>query len=586
MCGIFGHTDLKHFSEENSITALDSMIHRGPNDRGFITEQNIFMGHRRLSILDLSAKGHQPMQQGQVYLSANGEIYNFIELREELIRTHNAEFKSESDSEVLLHGYIHWGLNTLLEKIDGMFGFTILDLDKNVIHIARDHAGIKPLYYGYIEGTFSWSSELKGIEMLYKNTDKLVIDPTSIYDFMTYQYIPSPKSLYKNVFKLEPGCTITFDLKTKELHKKRYWSLDDYTHEDSLSYEDSKKKIVENLQQSVKEQLVSDVPVGTFLSGGVDSSIISYEVAQCIKEVNSFCQGNQDPKADESKYAQMVAETIKSTHHSRFFNQSILNENKSLIKNLFDEPFAQPSCYPTYEVCRHASEHVTVVLTGDGGDELFGGYGRFKLGDTLFTKKAKHASKRDFICFLKRLPIHRTLKRRLQKFEVKKCIADPIEHYAILAECRLKTDPHKEKWAKMHKIPKDYDDFWFIRQFDRPNLTPRKRLQFIDFNTYMPEAVLTKVDRASMAVSIETRVPFLSKRVIAAAFSTPEKHLYKENETKGILKETYQDKLPTEVLYRRKQGFTAGRASKKDFLYSRERNLPLLILNKMFSIKI
>lgn len=586
MCGIFGHTDLNQFSEEQSLEALNKQIHRGPDGFGYASVGNVFLGHRRLSILDLSDNGKQPMQSGSVYLTVNGEIYNFMMLRKELEQDYGVIFNSKSDSEVLLHGYVHWGIETLLDKIDGMFAFCIVDAKNDKIYLARDHAGIKPLYYANVDGVLSWASELKSIEHLYKDRDCLSLDYEALYDFLTYQYIPSPKSMYKDVYKLEPAHYIEYTISTHTYDKKRYWSLDACTQETPMSFDQAKEHVKKALSYTVKEQLVSDVPVGTFLSGGVDSSAVSYEASQCLEHLNTFCQGNKSARADESNYAQMVADVIGADHHMRVFDHSIINQDFELMKRLYDEPFAQTSAYPTYQVCKHASEQLTVVLTGDGGDELFGGYGRYKKAGFVFNSKAKSAFSRRVINVVKSLLLHRTLKRRLDKKEIKSYLSDPMERLMTQTEGLHKTNLIKKKWAKKYNIPESYDDFWFVRQFDRPELSPKKRMQFIDFNTYLPEAVLTKVDRASMAVSIETRVPFLSKRMISLAFSLAENVHHKDDELKAVLKSVYAEHLPHDVLYRRKQGFTTGRASKKDELYNKERSVPLLMLNKLFDIKL
>lgn len=587
MCGIFGHSNLKKFNEEKSLDALHQLTHRGPDGFGFETINDIFLGHRRLSILDLSENGKQPMTKNGVYLTVNGEIYNFQTLRKELEKKHNITFKSHSDSEVLLHGYMQWGLNDLLDKIDGMFAFAIVDEKENKIHLARDHAGIKPLYYSFIDGNLAWSSELKSIESLYKNSQQtLEVNAEAVYDFLTYTYIPAPKSYYKNVYKLEPGHSLTFNCKDKTISKRQYWSLDNHLKEIEINEEDALKAIRKTLSAKVQEQLISDVPVGTFLSGGVDSSTVSFEASKVLKELNTFCQGNKDPKADESHYAQTVSNTIGSNHHIRFFDQNIANEKYTNLITWFDEPFAQPSAFPTYEVCVDAAKSLKVVLTGDGGDELFGGYPRFLKAKKVFKKKQSFPTLLKIVHFLKALNISQKLTQKLEKFEKKHLLVDPMERYMVMSEGFMKSNNFKRKWRKMHNIPESYDDFWFLRQFDRPNLTPSKRLQFIDFNTYMCEAVLNKVDRTSMAVSIETRVPFLSKDMISLAFSLPEHLLYKNGELKSLLKKAYENDIPKEVLYRGKKGFNAGKTTKEDKLHTAENNLPVHILKTLFNTNI
>ncbi len=580
MCGIFGHTGLKVDQIDHSHSALHTLTHRGPDSWHYETSGRVYLGHRRLSILDLSQNGRQPMNAGGVYLTVNGEIYNFRVLRQELIKNHGVEFTSQSDSEVLLHGYIHWGIEQLLDKVDGMFAFVLFDRPANKIVLARDHAGIKPLYYGLMDGELSWSSELKAIERFY-GTSNLKVDKTAVYDFMTYLYIPCPKTLYKDIFKLEPGHFLTYDLTTQRIESKRYWSLAALERQ-NVEETDSKTFIQNSVHNAVKEQLVSDVPVGFFLSGGIDSSIVCYEASTCIEQLSTFTIGNADKSADEAPYARMVAEAIGADYHSKVFSSKTADENFSLMRDFYDEPFGDVSALPTNEVCKLAREKVTVVLTGDGGDELFGGYSHYQDAERIFSTSSNTKTwMRPIVVALKNHAPHRSLAKKAQRYETK-TLDDPIERWAKAKGGVLKTDAFKRDWAKKNGIAKEYDDYWYYRKYDNPGLRAKTRAQYIDFHTYLHDSVLTKVDRASMAVGLETRVPFLSKNAIAAAWSVPEDLRYQGDELKGVLKNIYDDVLPAEVLYRRKQGFAIGAIEKKSKLYDRTKNVPRQILTQLF----
>jgi asparagine synthase (glutamine-hydrolysing) len=578
MCGIFGHTNLSIENIEASHQALHTLTHRGPDSWGHKVCDSVYVGHRRLSILDLSENGYQPMESEGIYLTVNGEIYNYRELRSRLIKDFNVKFRSDSDSEVILHGYKHWGVDTLLAEIDGMFAFSIYDSKDKKVILARDHVGVKPLYYGLMNGNFFWASELKAIEK-FLGDENLNIDPTAIYDFMTYSYIPCPKTMYRDVFKIDPGHYVTFCLDSLIVEKKKYWSLDFSYRKDVTDWP---YFIREHLGEAVNEQLVSDVPVGFFLSGGVDSSAVCCEASKILPEIQTFSIGHVDESDDESPYARMVSDRIGSRHFEKFFSQDIANENFALLKTFYDEPFGDVSALPTNEVCRLAREHVTVVLTGDGGDELFGGYSSYSLAKRVFSKeRVKWAWLRPIAVFLKTYAPHRSLIKKSQRFEAE-ILEDPMERWAALKGGIVKTDRWKRLWAKAHNIPSSYDDYWYFRKFDRPDLSPRTRAQYIDFHTYMHDSVLTKVDRASMAVALETRVPFLSKKMIAAAWSIPEDVRYEGNELKAVLKSAYSNQIPHSALFRKKQGFGIGRIRKSDRLYDRAKNIPKQILGKLF----
>ncbi|HEX2859837.1 MAG TPA: asparagine synthase (glutamine-hydrolyzing) [Alphaproteobacteria bacterium] len=578
MCGLFGYSNVAKTTLKKAHAALNTLEHRGPDGWSFALEQGVYSGHRRLSILDLSSNGTQPMQAKGVTLTANGEIYNFKELRIELERKHKVKFSSDSDSEVLLHGYICWGIEVLLERIDGMFAFIIHDSINKKIILARDHAGIKPLYYSTIGGDLGWASELKAL-VSYHGKKNLHIDHTAVYDFLSYLCIPSPKSLYRNIHKLEPAHFATFDLQTGKLHKKRYWNLPV-----SRNITDEKTAVAlvqKTIAASVEEQLVADVPVGTFLSGGVDSSIVSYEASRHVKKLTTCSIGFADASVDETGYALQVSKLIGSRHLTRQMNQSMINKQFGKLREWFDEPFGDASAFPTYQVSALAAENMTVVLTGDGGDELFGGYRHYQEWFQALTPWLGFLFPlRGPVSWLKNngpRPL-RSLFRKAEIFT----LLDPLERQIRLRGGLLKTDNFKRKFRKKYNMPENYDELWYVKRFYRPDLPLKSRAMYLDFHTFMHDAILTKVDRTSMAVAIETRVPFLSKAGIASAWQISEKLLFKDGILKGLLKSAYSKKLPHGCLYRQKQGFAVGSTQKTDKLALNGRSLPENILQKLF----
>jgi asparagine synthase (glutamine-hydrolysing) len=597
MCGIFGHTGANEARIEKSRAALHTLSHRGPNGWGDVLADSVYMGHRRLSILDLSDNGRQPMvcQKGteDVALTVNGEIYNFPTLRDELEQNHSIRFTSHSDSEVLLHGYRVWGMAELLQRVDGMFALVLHDRRRKQIFLARDHVGIKPLYYGLRPNAagdteLSWASELKAL-VAYYGRDTLNTDPTAVYDFLTYCYIPAPKTLYQQIYKLAPGQWLTFNTASGTQTLATHWRLEDTiaTTTPPETLEEACQQVRQALSTSVKEQLVADVPVGFFLSGGIDSSITCLEARPHVQQMLTFSIGFDDPAVDETPYARKVAEQLGTHHIARMITHAEVNTNALQLRQLFDEPFGDTSAFPTLAVSKLAAERVVVVLTGDGGDELFGGYTRYDNWLLWLTPWT------GFLWLLRR-PISwlknrrwpaswwgkkiRQLCSRLEFFS----LCDPLEKHARMSGGLIRTDAAKQRWAKALGIPAGYDDYWYTRLFYRPALPPRSRFQYLDFHTYMHDLVLTKVDRTSMAQAIETRVPFLSKRTIAVAWSIPERFRYHRGWLKGILKVAYQGQLPASTLFRRKQGFSLGRTQHGDALHLNQQTLPELILERWF----
>lgn len=539
MCGILGGNN----PDWDYQRGIEAMKHRGPDDMRISHMDDFHLAFARLAIMDLSANGMQPMfsDDGNVGLVYNGEIYGFQKLRRRL-EDLGCSFRSTSDTEVILNAYLQWG-ERFITQIDGMYGMAVYDKRDGTVKLFRDRIGIKPLYYFYDGYHFAFSSELKGIEKLCSNIS-FRTDDTAVYDYLNYLYIPDPKTLYHNVYKLRAGHRLVFDIKKRKIVKDNaYWKLEinDRCGRQRKT-EDIICELKELIAESVREQMVADVPVGTFLSGGIDSSIITYESSRINKNVETFSIGFTDSNCNETKYAVKVADKLGVPANVRIFNHGIYKKIYNQMKVWYDEPFADTSAFPTYLVSGEARDKVTVALTGDGGDELFGGYPRYE----LFLNKEKRGTDNLLVSFL-----YRNLRPGYASDS--KWLDNMLFLSYRYAFPLCKTD---REIRKALNIPGDYDRAWLIRKYYIKDLPPRTRTQFIDLKTYLPGDILTKVDRTSMAVSLETRVPFLNKKIVAFAFSLSEEDRYLNGELKGLLKRAYLEELGKEVMHRRKMGFS------------------------------
>lgn len=543
MCGILGGNNPKW----DYVAGITSMKHRGPDDHKITYYSDFTLAFARLSIIDLSKRAMQPMESedGQIHIVFNGEIYGFQKLKKKLEKKYT--FKTTSDTEVILNAYLEYG-DKFIDHIDGMFGIAIYDEREKNIKLYRDRAGIKPLYYFYDGKNFAFSSELKGIRELCKNI-KFEIDYTAVYDYLMYQYIPEPKSLFKNVYKLCPANVLVFNIgENKIVNEGRYWKL----HINSgVDRHHSKRDVEEHLKylikESVREQLIADVPVGTFLSGGIDSSIVSYEASRLKRDIQTFSIGFEEKRFDESRYSQILIDKYNLNGEIDILGKREIQDIKGKLKQWYDEPFADTSAYPTFLVSRFAKNKVTVVLTGDGGDELFGGYTRYS--SFLAQKSHYKDSKVKLYRLLQRIGKQMGIDEEL----IYGVVGTEFDLYSGLVGGRYNIEI--KELAKSWKIDKDYDPKWHLSKYYIKDLPPLTRLRYLDFKTYLPEAVLTKVDRASMQVSLEARVPLLNKKIIEFAFSLTEEECCPGNELKGCLKEAYRNVIPDEILYRKKMGF-------------------------------
>lgn len=557
MCGILGGNS----KEWNYKAGIDAMKHRGPDGTKVVRMNDFVLAFARLSIIDLSENGMQPMfsRDGQVAIVFNGEIYGYKKLRKKLMER-GFQFKSSSDTEVILNAYLEWG-ETFITLVDGMYGIAIYDKRDGKLRLFRDRMGIKPLYYYYDGTNFGFASELKGIIAMCSNV-VFRIDNTAVYDYLNYLYIPEPKTYYKNVYKLCPGYRLVFDIEQKKIEKnKSYWKLEVNTYQGSRkSIEDSIEELKDIIEESVKEQMIADVPIGTFLSGGVDSSIITYECSRVNPQIQSYSIGFSDKRYDETGFAALLAKRYNISNIQKMFTHNDYNGDYSKIQEWYDEPFADTSAFPTYLVSKLARKDVTVVLSGDGADEIFGGYERYN----LFSKNEKEMWK-DRICSF----VHFLLKKHIPLDDK---VLDNISFIETLY--RFPLSERDKIIRKKLGIQKDYDSSWVIRKHYIKDLPARTRLQYIDLKTYLPNDILTKVDRVSMAVSLEVRVPFLSRRIVEFVFSLSEEERFIDNKLKGFLKRAYENEIGKDLLYRRKMGFSIpskyyGRLSPQEELLER-----------------
>lgn len=539
---------------------IKSIRHRGPDGAKELSTPDFWMAFTRLAVIDLSSNGMQPMvsRDHKVVIVYNGEIYGYTRLKRELQKKY--EFISSADTEVILYAYLEYG-DKFVDKIDGMYAIAIYDQNVMQVKLFRDRAGIKPMYYYYDGTNFAFSSELKALVNAC-TTINFKIDYTAIYDYLYYQYIPTPKTMYQNCYKLPPAHKLIFDLSAKTIKSiSKYWVL----HVNTAKGKYRKDGVIcdrlrELLEESVRDQLTADVPVGTFLSGGVDSSIITYISHKSNPDIQTFSIGFENPRYNEVQYARILADRYGINYTEKILCRRDIDAVSHQLNNWYDEPFADTSAYPSFVISKMAREKVTVVLTGDGGDELFGGYDRYQEYAELMQNKILDNR---FVSEMSR----RLGLTDLWPAEVKeRFINTGLENYQrmIFLSNQKEADVYYRKW----KIDKEYDVTWYLSKYYRKELPLLTRMRYLDFKTYLPDDILTKVDRVSMANSLEARVPFLSRKLIEFAFSLSEEECCTAQKLKRILKKAYQKEIPREILYREKKGFSVP----CEYLTGRTRN--------------
>ncbi|WP_394972474.1 asparagine synthase (glutamine-hydrolyzing) [uncultured Croceitalea sp.] len=563
MCGINGFITNKEISKKDLSEQIESMnntiFHRGPDDDGVFCsierDYSIAMGMRRLAIIDLDS-GKQPIysKDKQIVIVFNGEIYNYQTLRNKLIKT-GVEFETKSDTEVILKLYEIEGESSF-SKLDGMFAFSIYDKKKSKVYIARDFFGEKPLYYHINENNLIWASELKSITPFL--TSKPKISKTGLNLYLRLTYIPAPNTIFEGVHKLKANHYISYDIKSRILKKNIIHPDVVLSKKNSISFNDAKKSVKEQVEETVLSRSVSDVSIGTFLSGGVDSSIVSSCLAKNLNEkINTFSIGFKKASFDESNKSRIIAKLINSNHHEFIIDENDLRNDIHSILNNFDEPFSDPAALPTYMVSKKTSEHVKVALTGDGGDEVFGGYNKYYIGKlnkkyTSIIPKALHNSFNSAIS-----PLLKTSDdQKGKKYRIKKLlnsISYNGDYYWDIISLGNTATQLKSLLIEKLQVKNIFNEYKEILGIKKPiSLT---NYRFIDKFLSLEGGMLPKVDRTSMLTSIECRAPLLNKDLWDFTNSLPEEYLLKGWNKKYILKEAFKSEFPRDFLEKSKQGF-------------------------------
>jgi asparagine synthase (glutamine-hydrolysing) len=563
MCGITGIVDLRSERpvDERLLRAMNGLLsHRGPDGDGFHFELGVGLGHRRLAIIDLEG-GKQPLynEDQSVVVTFNGEIFNFMEIETELLQRGHT-FRTRSDTEVIVHAWEEWGVECL-QRFNGMFAFAVWDRRSKTLFVARDRLGVKPLYYAELpDGRIIFGSELKAL-LLHPQLERR-IDPQAVEEYFAFGYVPDPKTIYLAVKKLEPGTYLCVRRGAGKVVPRRYWEVPlagERTAPGPRANWDVELR--ERLREAVRKRLVSDVPLGAFLSGGIDSSA----VVAMMREIGAgrilTCSiGFKEPRYDESAYAQLVAQQKNTDHRTEVVEASDYDLLSKLV-DLYDEPYADSSAIPTYRVCQLARRHVTVALSGDGGDEDFIGYRRYK----LFAME-EHVRSR--VPLGVRRAVFGALGRWYPKLDWAPRVFRAKTTLQALARDSVEAYLHgvsfssEELRAQLFSpsFRKELQGYGAREVFkahvrDKSFSDPLALVQYLDYKTYLPGDILTKVDRASMAHSLEVRTPFLDYEFVEWVASLPSDIKLRGSEGKHLLKRALEPVLPREVLYRTKMGF-------------------------------
>ena len=550
MCGITGI--LYHNSERVvDLALLDRMClsirHRGPDEKGAWVHGNVGIGMTRLSIIDLSG-GSQPIhnEDESMWIVFNGEIYNYPELRKELLGKGH-RFYTESDTETILHLYETHG-EECVHFLRGMFAFAIWDCGKQTLFIARDRLGKKPMYYYSDENQFLFGSEIKTI--LQAEGVPREMSPSALIHYVPYGYVPDPESMFQGIRKLPPGHYLT--CKRGNVRVSKYWDVR-YRVGKPQSVDACIDQMMEIFSEAVRIRLISEVPLGAFLSGGIDSSMVVAMMAKHMGEpVKTFSIGFENQSYNELKYARMVSKRFGTDHHEEIVNPDADSIIPDLVRS-FDEPFADSSAIPTFYVSRMAKKHVTVVLSGDGGDELFGGYGRYR--DSWFGTSSRFIPKPVKSLLM---GMGRSLPESFPGVSTLRYIASDDDSRYIWKMAKGLSVIHKEIFSKeiQERVSGTDPAPAFLQYMNSVNgLDKLTRRMYLDLKTYLPGDIMTKVDRMSMAVSLETRAPILDHLLVEFAASILPDLKMKGATTKYIWKKAAERLLPKEIIYREKQGF-------------------------------
>ena len=561
MCGIAGMFDTlgrRPLDRDLLRRMTDSLSHRGPDGSGEHYEEGVALGHRRLAIIDV-ATGQQPLynEDGSVVVVFNGEIYNFQSLIPEL-RALGHSFRTRSDTEVIVHAWEAWG-ERCLERFRGMFAFALWDAGKQTLFLARDRLGVKPLFYANLpDGQFVFGSELKSV-LLHPGVAR-TIDPCALEEYFSLGYAAEPRTMFGSVKKLPPGHSLVLKRGQPVPEAKEYWDVK-FTLDNQIDLPEAMQELERRLEESVRLRMIAEVPLGAFLSGGVDSSAVVAAMARVSSSpVNTCSISFDDPAFDETQFAKIVAERYGTRH---FVNQ-VASDDFDLIDELatvYDEPYADSSAIPTYRVCQLARQHVTVALSGDGGDETFGGYTRYRrhlteermrsvlplgIRRTIFGPLGRLYPQADWAPrVLRAKATFQSLARNQVEAYLHNVsiVQQPLRHQMFSAKLRAELAGYRvDELFQRHAAKADTDD-------------PLALVQYLDLKTYLVGDINTKVDRASMAHSLEVREPLMDHPLVEWLASLPSSLKVRDGEGKYLLKRAMEPYLPREILYRPKMGF-------------------------------
>lgn len=549
MCGIAGlYSSNPSFSKDHLLKMLDVIRHRGPDNQGVYCNHSVGLGHQRLSIIDTSKDAHQPMTShcGRYVISYNGEVYNFKELAKNL----SVPLKTHSDTEVVLELFAQLG-SQCIRQFNGMFSAAIYDTKENTLYPFRDRAGIKPLYYYFDEHHFVFSSELKALTALPYIKQHIQLDIEAIHQYLNLGFIPEPLTIYKHIYKFPAAhyAKIQTNASVVNIQFENYWSVENEILREPIHNENQAKEELHSLlKESVKRHLISDVPYGVLLSGGTDSSLLA-ALAQAMnqKPIKTFTIGFNHGKYDESNHAKNVADFLKTEHYSHYVDETEIKKLIPSLCSIYDEPFGDSSALPTLLLSQYAKQHATMVLSGDGGDELFMGYGRYRLANYLHK------------------PIIQALHKPLAVFLSLSSSARYQKASSLLDFEHTLTSEHifsqeqsffsKKEIAKI--LIKEQQETHSLKNLSTTQrlLFPAEEQSIFDFRYYLKDDLLVKIDRASMHHSLEVRVPLLDNSIISYSLNLDHRLKNKNNINKYLLKEIAYEYIPKHLLDRPKQGF-------------------------------
>ena len=571
MCGFVGVFNDKELNHSVLMSMTNTLNHRGPDDRGIWSslEDGLGLGHVRLSIIDLSIHGHQPMisKNNNHIIVFNGEIYNHLQIRSEIENLVKVEWNGYSDTETLLESLSIFGIDKTLKKINGMFSFALWNKETKELILARDHTGQKPLYYGWDGNIFFFASELKAIKSHPKFSR--LINHSATNDILEYNYIPENKSIYKNIRKLRPASYIKLSLgdtkeKSNETIKiKNYWNITNKSNPIEGGIEKYSSKLEELLLKSVNNQMLSDVPLGAFLSGGIDSSlIVSLMQSQSLNKIKTFTIGFDEREFDESNQAKKIANHLNTDHHELYFSDKDIFNLIPSLPEVYDEPFSDPSALPTLLLSQMTKNHVSVALSGDGGDEIFGGYNRYSMIPQIYNlsnqfpysvliKGIVNVTSQMSDSNLDRLGRLRNIDQFSDKFRKIMSITSANslnESFQNILKNSYKTNRLLKSNNNEDFISNEMDKYITQNSFE-------ELMMMVDRKTYLPSDILVKIDRAAMSQSLETRIPFLDHKVIEFSNNIPIEMKLNNKQNKIILRKILSKYCPNNLFSTQKKGF-------------------------------